>query len=429
MAQQVTNYKCPNCTGPLHFTAGTDKLECEYCGSIYEIAEVEAMFANADSQAEQAAAAKEDDWDISAQEWMAPGMKTYNCPSCGADLVCEETMGASGCPYCGNPTIVPGTFSGMLKPDYVLPFNYTREQAVEALGKHYGKRYLLPKSFTSQSHLEEIKGVYVPFWLYDGTTNGTCVFEATNSRSQVIGDEKITTIDYFNVMRRGGLAFEKLPSNASTHMDDTLMESLEPYDYNGLKDFNKAYLTGYMADKYDRSAEDCADRAVQRAKNSTESALHDSVRGYNTVTTRSANIHVEQGKVSYALLPVWLLSTRWNDKNYMFAMNGQSGKMVGDLPVNKGKLWATIAAVFAVLAALLIFAAGLEPAVGIIAGLIVAGITGLILNGSMKSVSKAFSADRYVDRSSFVVTGSRDLHVRTERRVERIQRQAPPQGK
>lgn len=136
MAIQVTNYQCPACTGPLHFSGETGMLECDYCGSSYDVAEIEALYAQKDEKAAEAkqkadekaerAAADGDDWDASgmSSDWgdEANGIKAYTCPSCGAELLCEETTAATSCPYCGNPTVVPGQFSGMLKPDYILPF-------------------------------------------------------------------------------------------------------------------------------------------------------------------------------------------------------------------------------------------------------------------------------------------------------------------
>ena len=177
MANQVTNYKCPACTGPLRFDSATGKLQCDFCGSSYEVAEIEKLYAEKDAQAagafrqaeEQAAA--DGEWaSASSSDWGADAekLRVYSCPSCGAELICDETTSATSCPYCGNNTIVPGQFSGALKPDYVLPFKLDKAAAVAALKKHYGGKKLLPKAFSNENHIEEVKGVYVPFWLYDG---------------------------------------------------------------------------------------------------------------------------------------------------------------------------------------------------------------------------------------------------------------------
>ena len=186
MATQITNYQCPACTGPLHFVGESGRLECDYCGSSFDIAEIEAFYAEKEAKAAEAAqkqekteaaqntaeaeekksAADGSDWDASglSEDWGADAgsIKAYCCPSCGAELLCDATTAATSCPYCGNPSVLPGQFSGILKPDFVLPFKLSKEDAIKALKKHYLKKPLLPSTFSKANHLEEIKGVYVP---------------------------------------------------------------------------------------------------------------------------------------------------------------------------------------------------------------------------------------------------------------------------
>lgn len=425
MADQVTNYHCPACTGPLHFAGNSGKLECEYCGSKYDIQEIEQMYAETNQQAEAAmeeasqTVSEEDEWSMTDVQMNGNGMKSYSCPSCGAELVCEESMGATSCPYCGNPTIVPGQFTGMLQPDYVIPFKYEKKQALEALKKHYGNRFLLPKAFKDNNHLEEVKGVYVPFWLYDGNSAGNCVYEAEKTSTHNEGDEKVTIKEIYRVERSGKLAFERIPADASSRMADDLMDSIEPYNYDDLKPFVKAYLTGYYADKYDVSAEDNAERALKRAKESTKDALRNDVKGYTSVRTIQENIHIDQGKVSYAVMPVWMLHTKWDNKDFMFAMNGQTGKMVGDLPVDTGKLVMTTA-LTAIISFLVCFLAlGLGGGTSAVAAIVIAGILALILHSSMKSVAKAVSANSYIKENSVEITRRRDQFVRREVKREK----------
>lgn len=179
MPTQVTNYQCPACTGPLHFVGASGKLECEYCGASYEVAEIEALYAEKEEKAAAAQQAAEeanagqnppsedgDAWDTSgfSEDWgtEGDGMRAYSCPSCGAELICDENTAATSCPYCGNPTVVPGQFSGQLRPDFIIPFKLSKEDAVKALKDHYKGKILLPKSFTQENHVQEIQGVYVP---------------------------------------------------------------------------------------------------------------------------------------------------------------------------------------------------------------------------------------------------------------------------
>ncbi len=115
MPAQTVNYQCPACMGPLHFSGETGKLQCDYCGGQYEPAEIEALYAKKEDAAEKAFTATQETPEECS--WTPEGMRAYSCPSCGAEVVCDETTAAtSSCPYCGNPTAVPGQFGGMLKP-------------------------------------------------------------------------------------------------------------------------------------------------------------------------------------------------------------------------------------------------------------------------------------------------------------------------
>lgn len=349
MATQVTNYQCPACTGPLHYAANSGKLECEYCGSAYDVAEIEKLYAGKEAAAEtQAAAAAEKtaedlgpdqgEYANSGENWDPEGMKAYSCPSCGAELVCDETTAATNCPYCGNPSIVPGQFTQMLKPDYVLPFRLDKKAAEEALRKYYRGKKLLPKAFSAENHIQEIKGVYVPFWLYDGEVDADVSYAATRVFITTRGNERITTTEHYQVRRSGTVRFERIPVDASSKMPDEHMDSIEPFDYSELKPFSTAYLPGYLADKYDEDAEKCAERADQRAKATALNVMSDSVKGYATCIPTRENVRLHRRGVKYALMPVWMLSTQWKGKNFLFAMNGQTGKLIGDLPISKGRL-------------------------------------------------------------------------------------------
>ena len=385
MATAINTYQCPACTGPLHFAAGSGKLECEYCGSSYEVAEVEAFYAkkaeaaapklicpacktelsNADMSGEatcpgcgaefqmedlrayaaQKAEKAEDNmnWDTAAggswQEGETDGLRLYSCKQCGGEIMADETTGATHCPYCGNPVVLAGHFSGALKPDLVIPFKVDKKAAVEALQNHYKGKRLLPKVFKDQNHIEEVKGLYVPVWLFDADADALVEYEATRIRTWSDSDYNYTETRHYAVIRGGCIGFENVPVDGSTKMDDALMESIEPYDISGAVPFQAAYLPGYLADKYDVDAETSINRANQRIKQSTQDAFRSTVQGYTTVTPVESNVSLENGQAKYALYPVWILNTQWNGQKFTFAINGQTGKIAGDLPMDKGLFW------------------------------------------------------------------------------------------
>lgn len=358
MPIQITNYQCPACTGPLRFNGKTGKLVCDYCGSSYAVKEIEALYAEKEAAAEAAGvAAQTGEAAQAAEEYSfqqgAEGLKVYSCPSCGAELFCDETTAATSCPYCGNPTVVPSQFHGQQKPDYVIPFKLDKNAAVAALKDFYKGKKLLPKAFTDHNHIEEIKGVYVPFWLFDGRVSADIRFAATRVRSYTAGKYRVTETDHYDVHRAGTLDFRRIPADASTKMPDAMMDSIEPFDYNELKPFSTAYLPGFLADIYDVPAEDASSRASKRACNTSVSEICSTVSGYSSCAPVSQQVEMPHCKAKYALLPVWMLATRWNGKNYLFAMNGQTGKLIGDLPVSMGRWWAWFFGIAGPLAAIL----------------------------------------------------------------------------
>ena len=362
MPAQITNYQCPSCTGPLHFSSVSGRLECEYCGAGYDVAEIEALYAEKEHQAaaahqaaqaadaEQAATPADGNaWDTSGlgEDWGTDGaaMRAYSCPSCGAELICDETTAATSCPYCGNPAVVPGQFAGELRPDFIIPFKLKKEDAVQALKKHCKGKIFLPKSFVEENHVQKIQGIYVPFWMFDGKASGHAQYAATRSRSYRSGDYEITETKHYDIYREGYINFEKVPVDASSKLSDDHMDSIEPYDYQALKPFSTAYLPGFLADKFDVTVEQCQQRADKRCEGTLADALRNSVRHYDTCTLRDSSSNLERGKVHYALLPVWMLNTKWRGKDFLFAMNGQTGRIVGNLPVSWGKFWGLFAAI------------------------------------------------------------------------------------
>lgn len=370
MPEQVTNYKCPACTGPLQFDSATGKLHCEYCGSSYSVAEIEAMYAAKNAAAEQAGAqaaeAREssaqeqgdsvDGWQLSGagEEWGADaaGMRAYNCPSCGAELICDDTTAATSCPYCDNPTIIPASLAGSLKPELIIPFKLDKQQAKDAFRSHLKGKKLLPKLFSQENHLDEIKGVYVPFWLYDADANASITYAAQRINAWSDSEYDYTETQVFDLHRSGGVGFKGVPVDGSKKMDDTLMEAIEPYDASQTVEFKTAYLAGYLADRYDVPADDCVPRANERMQKSVKDCFISTTGGFTGVQPKSSRIHISKGRAWYALFPVWILNTTWRDKKYVFAMNGQTGKFVGDLPADRSlKLkWQLIyGGVFAVL--------------------------------------------------------------------------------
>ena len=348
---ELMEYKCPCCGARLTFSSALQRMKCEYCDSEFDVETLKA-YDEALKEAEERPPEVETSEGAEWRDDEASGLRIYSCQSCGGEVVGDETLAASSCPFCGNPVIMKAQFAGDLKPDLVIPFKLDKEAAKKGFEKHLRGKRLLPKVFRTENHIDEIKGVYVPFWLYDTNASGTAEFRGTTVRTWMDSRFNYTETKYYSVLRSAAMSFENIPADGSKKMDDALMDSLEPFNMAEAVDFQTAYLAGYFADRYDVSIEESAPRADERAANTIISMLENTVTGYTSKTIESQNVHLRRGKAHYALLPVWLLSTKWNGKNFLFAMNAQTGKMVGDLPMSWGKFWLTFAGIFAPLAAL-----------------------------------------------------------------------------
>ncbi|MDR0322827.1 MAG: hypothetical protein LBI12_00090 [Treponema sp.] len=334
----IKEYKCPNCAGAVKFDSSSQNMKCPYCDTEFEIAALE------EYQKEIASAAKDNfgwdeskagkNWETSELDNLTPGA----CPSCGAELLGDKNTAAMVCPNCGNSQIVIKRLEGLLKPDYVIPFKLEKKTAVEALKGFYRGKKLLPDFFKEENRVNCIQGVYLPYWLFDAKADAHIRYRAAKVRMWSDSNFNYTKTDHYSVVRDGSLSFEKIPVDGSEKMDDNYMDAIEPFDYNHLRDFQTAFLSGYMAEKYDVDAAKCKERAGRRIKATVETEFSKTVTGYSSLRPESSSVNIKDGKVSYSFFPVWVLNTKYKNENYMFLMNGQTGLLAGRLPVDSGKV-------------------------------------------------------------------------------------------
>lgn len=331
---RLQEYKCPCCGGAISFDSDIQKMKCPYCDTEYEVETLRSYDDDLNSEGEESLSWETEpgsDW----QEGETEGMRIYVCNSCGGEIIGDETLAATKCPYCDNPVVMKGQFAGALRPDYVIPFKLDKEDAKRGLIRHLTGKRLLPKIFKDKNHIDEIKGIYVPFWLFNADAEADARYRATRVMSWADSNFTYTKTSFYSVTRSGEMGFDRIPVDGSSKMADDLMESIEPFDFTEAVDFQTAYLAGYLADKYDVDAEQSVERANDRARTSTEQALASTVNGYATVIPESVRVRLQNGEAKYALFPVWLLNTTFEGKKYTFAMNGQTGRFVGDLPMDK----------------------------------------------------------------------------------------------
>ncbi len=347
----LQEFKCPCCGGGIQFDTATQNLKCPYCETEFDIDALEAL------QVEAKASNNTDyNWETKAGgEWAEgenDGITPYECKSCGAQILADKTLASSKCPYCDNPIVMTDRFDDGLRPDYVIPFKLDKKAAKEKLKEHLKGKVLLPKLFKDENHIDEIKGLYVPFWLFDTDASANINYRATRTRMWADSKYNYVETSHYAIHRAGDISFATIPVDGSTKMPDDLMESIEPFDFSEAVPFQTAYMAGFLADRYDVDAEASIGRANERVKHSAEEAFRNTVMGYETVTVQSSDVQLSGGTVKYAMYPVWLLHTSWNGQDFLFAMNGQTGKFVGNLPMDKKKATGIAAGVAIGIAAL-----------------------------------------------------------------------------
>lgn len=332
MEATVSQFKCPNCGASIPFDSKTQKLKCQHCDTEFDVDTLNAFNAESEILGDNY------EWDSHQDDEVKDTNKRiYTCPSCGGEVIGDESMAACSCPYCGNAVIIASQFEGMLKPDLVIPFKYSKDDALKAFESFCKGKALLPKDFYSQNVVNKLNGVYVPYWLFDCNSSCSSRFRATRVFTSVVGDYQITHTDHFLVYRDGSISFSNIPVDASEKLTPELLESLEPFKFEDGVDFNTAYLSGFFADKYEEDKDEAIKRANERIKASTTEAINSTVIGYATVIPESSNVRINEGKCKYALLPIYLFNTTYKGKQFTFAMNGQTGKFTGNLPSDNKK--------------------------------------------------------------------------------------------
>jgi len=336
----IKQYKCPNCGGAVSFDSSSQKMKCPYCDAEFEVDDLDDYQKELDEHSREGLC-----WTTkmnavrALEESELCDLESGSCPSCGAELVGDRNTIAMVCPCCGNAQIVKRRLSGLLKPDWLIPFRLDKKAAVDAVKKFCDGKRLLPDCFREKNRIDGIQGLYLPFWLFDAKARGHIRYRA--SRVHTWSDSRFhyTKTEHYSVIRDGTMDFEKIPVDGSDKMDDSYMDAIEPFDYADLKAFQSAFLAGHTAEKFDVDAEKSKERAGTRIKATIEDEFSRSVLGYTSVKTESSSVNIENGHVHYSLFPVWVLNTSYKNEKYVFMMNGQTGLLAGRLPVDTVKCW------------------------------------------------------------------------------------------
>lgn len=339
--EQTIKNKCPACNASISYNPTLGKWKCEYCYSEFTLEEMQAHSGNASTKE------KNEETKVATDNY--DGYINYRCESCGAEIIADEQTSATFCVYCGNTAILKSKLAGKFNPSKIIPFKKTHEDAKEAFRNISKGRPLVPKDFNKEENIEKIKGVYIPFWLHDINISGDMNMVGTRVQRWSRGDTHYTKTDTYNVVRGGSMNFFNVPVDGSSRFDNDIMNSIEPFDYKEMVPYNHAFLSGFYAEKYDIEGEEIFNEASTRAMNSAKEILKADARGYTTLTSTSDTLVPTQKNREYALFPVWMVNVKYKDKMHIFAMNGQTGEFIGNIPIDKGKLvkWIIISFIIA----------------------------------------------------------------------------------
>ena len=352
----VVHYKCPNCGADMAYDSESGMLRCGSCGrtdNIEEMAGVKNLpkdatitydknseDASAEEEAFEEAYADDSDTDEPSNHATFHGDEAteYHCNNCGAVLITDAQTTATTCSFCGAGVVLGDRLSGSLAPARVIPFTISKQQAQEAFKKWCRKGLLTPSDFMNADRIKNITGLYVPFWLYDLNGRGEAEATCTRVHTYTRGDWIYTETKYYHVYRKVDLNYLRVPCDASKKMDDSMMDKLEPYRYSDLKEFNMPYLAGYIAEKYDFDDNALLPRIKERVVDYVDNYIRNTIHGYTTVSFHRKDINIRKKKADYTLFPVWMVCYDYRQAEHNFAMNGQTGKIVGKPPLSKGKI-------------------------------------------------------------------------------------------
>lgn len=330
----VLEYKCPCCDAGLIFDGTSQQLHCDYCDNTFDLDTIQELYPQEQPpETFELEESRDFQWTTEQEQ----EVQTFACTSCGGVLTTDHQTAATFCPFCGNPTVLPGRVNGDIRPSAVIPFRKTKEDAVSAFLAMCKGKPLLPRDFTSTHQIEKITGIYVPFWLFDCSADQRSKFRATRTHTWSDSRYRYTKTDYFLLTRNAKAVFSGIPVDGSEKMDDAIMESIEPFRYEELTDFNTAYLTGFFADKYDVESASTEPRIRERASRTMDAKIAATAIGYSSLIPIQRQQNITGGSGRYVLLPVWMLHSEYKGKTYTFAMNGQTGKLTGTLPIDPAR--------------------------------------------------------------------------------------------
>ena len=295
---------CRNCSGKLIFNPASQKLECAACGSSFRPEDVQDVYA-----------------EIHAKYYDA---RVYTCEHCGAEVVTSDSEVSTFCVYCGNPAIVFSRISKQYKPDGIIPFSVTKQDAIKYVNLKFRRNLLVPKEVMDKLVPENVRGIYVPYWVINAK------FTESDMLSGIVKKGKRSEKRYY--LRSGSVNLKNVPIDGSNMLNDNTSMKLEPFYLEDARDFDEDYLNGFYSNTSDTSYQDLRESAAFRC--------HKLFAGDAVKTVQAKDVEVEdaiywvdiQDDPLYLMMPVWFFTFKYEGKPYTILINGQTGKVVGTMP-------------------------------------------------------------------------------------------------
>ena len=326
----TASYKCPSCGAAIGYNPELKKFKCDYCLSQYTKDEME---------------------DIYIQKHSEPkieDLKYYTCDSCGAQVISDETTTSTFCYYCHNPVILSNRLEGEFKPKKMIPFSIDKEKAKDSFMKWAGNKKFVPKDFTSSSQLEKITGIYLPYWWVDAKANIDYRGEGRNIRVWRSGDREYTETKKYQIVRQGEIDLNNISELAITKIDKILLNGIGPYRETEAVDFSMPYLSGFFAEKYNISKEEISPMIDEQINRYYSYLVGEVISGYQHVDSVDNAIDIKKKDWNYTLLPAWILTYIYHGKTYVYAVNGQTGKSFGELPLSNKRVFSAFGIIFGI---------------------------------------------------------------------------------
>ena len=310
-------YECPNCGGNLKFDVASQQLSCAYCDVRIDPYKVE----------------KEKD----AEESHFYEVTTFTCPQCGGEIFSTDNSAAGFCSYCGASTILNSRISQELRPQYIIPFTKTKEDCKKAYEKIMRRAIFAPRALKDKKHIDGFRGIYMPYWMYSVSQKGFLQLKGVKEHRS--GDYIIK--DYYNLEGDLDMSYDGMSHDASAAFADEISERIAPYDIKRIKPFTPSFLSGFYADNSDIDRDLYENDMVNKANEHTKDYLshHILIRQYNIekYNNPTDKFHTHCDSAEQALFPVWFLSYRNGNRIAYATVNGQTGKVVADIPIDIGK--------------------------------------------------------------------------------------------